>query len=200
MRVPPNQSSTSLCPYRAPSLRRSDLSGAPPVWRGKRGKKQPSSSARYHVFSLGLLRIRSWSPCVLGFALSQNPDAVEPRCPSRSSLLSASAPVLGRRSQFASVPWWCCAAVKSRYRSGGRRSEALNGFGHIQHYPCRCRSPSCCERQHRHFLHVLILDLRLTITLDHSTVSTTCDPHSRAHASSNATPVLVRRRASTVDY
>jgi hypothetical protein len=49
-------------------------------------------------------------------------------------------------------------------------------------------------------LHVLILDLCLAITLDHSTVSTTCDPHSRAHALSNATPVLVRRRSSAVDY
>jgi hypothetical protein len=27
--------------------------------------------------------------------------------------------------------------VESRYRSGGHRSEALNGFGHIQDYPCR---------------------------------------------------------------
>jgi hypothetical protein len=50
------------------------------------------------------------------------------------------------------------------------------------------------------FLHVLILDLHLSITLCRSTMSTICDPRPRAHASSNVTPVLARRRSSVVGY
>jgi hypothetical protein len=72
-----------------------------------------------------LLAARHLSSLDLNFVASSTLSfAVESRYPSRSPLLSASAPVLCRRSRFASISWWCCTAVESRYRFGCRRSEA----------------------------------------------------------------------------